>query len=104
MSDHYEVIYSLDAQRDLENIYNYIKFSLLDSFAATRQFNHLRTAARSLSTFPARYARVEWPRWSAYNIRKVAVDNYVILYRIDEHLATVFIVRIFYGGSGEVAK
>lgn len=53
MSDHYEVVYSPDAQRDLENIYNYIKFSLLDSFAATRQFNHLRAIARSLSTFPA---------------------------------------------------
>lgn len=104
MSDHYEVVYSPDAQRDLENIYNYIKFSLLDSFAATRQFNHLRAIARSLSTFPARYAHVEWPRWAAYDIRKVAVDNYVIIYRIDEHLATVFIVRIFYGCSGEVAK
>ena len=104
MSEHYEVIYSPDAQRDLEDIYNYIKFSLLDSFAATRQFNHLRAIARSLSTFPARYAHVEWPRWAAYDIRKVAVDNYVIIYRIDEHLATVFIVRIFYGCSGEVAK
>lgn len=96
MSKTYKVIYSPQALQDLTEIYEYIRFTLQARIAADNQSSRIRKMIRSLATLPERHTLVEWEPWISMKIYKVPVDNYMIFYRIDDELNTVFIVRIFY--------
>jgi toxin ParE1/3/4 len=47
---------------------------------------------------PARFVSVDWEPWASMGMRKMPVNNYVVVYLIDDPKHAVNIVRIFYGG------
>lgn len=96
MSKTYKVIYSPQALQDLTEIYEYIRFTLQARIAADNQSSRIRKMICSLATLPKRHTLVEWEPWISMKMYKVPVDNYMIFYRIDDELNTVFIVRIFF--------
>jgi addiction module RelE/StbE family toxin len=98
MSKRYTVLYSPEALKDQKEIYTYIAFHLKALMAAANLIDKIRKAIKELSEFPLRYQAVEWEPWASMGMRRLAVNNYVIFYLVDETELKVKIVRIFYGG------
>lgn len=98
MSGSYSVVYSPKAKDDLKEIYSYIAFTLMVPSTAEDQVNRIRKTIRSLDSMPLRNPAVDWEPWKSMGMRKVAVDNFVVFYTVDESVSAVTIIRIVYGG------
>ncbi len=96
MSSFY-VYYSEEAKDDLRNIFMYIAYELGSRDNAEGQVNRIREAIKKLDSFPKRNPPVPYEPWASLGMRRLNVDNYAVLYLVDEELENVEIVRIPYG-------
>lgn len=92
------LVYTLQAQQDLKNIYEYIAYSLQAPQAARSISQKLMQAAHSLETMPERNPLYREEPWHSYGLRFLPIKNYLMFYTIDKETDTVSIVRIVYGG------
>ena len=93
------VCYSDEALNDLRNIFMYIAYELGSRDNAEGQVNRIKDAIRKLNKFPKRNADIPYEPWASLGMRHIIVDNYVVIYVVDEKHARVEIVRIPYGAS-----
>ncbi|SCY54548.1 ParE toxin of type II toxin-antitoxin system, parDE [Butyrivibrio hungatei] len=96
MSNYY-VSYSDEAKDDLRNIFMHIAYNLGSRDNAECQVNRIREAIKKLDKFPKRNPSVPYEPWASLGMRRLNVDNYVVLYIVDETNERVEIVRIPYG-------
>ncbi len=96
MSDFY-VCYSDEAKDDLRNIFMYIAYNLGSRDNAEGQINRIRDAIKKLNKFPKKNPLVPYEPWSSLGMRRMNVDNYAVLYLVDEDRERVEIVRIPFG-------
>ena len=94
----WNVNYADDALQDLQNIYEYIAFTLLETETAKKQLNRIMNAVDSLDHMPYRHRLYDKEPWHTKGLRILPVDNYLIFYLPDELQSTVAIIRIMYGG------
>ena len=80
----------------MASIYEYISKTLGAPLAAQRQYDSIAEAIESLSSFPKRFAAMESKLEKLVGIRKLAVGNYVALYRVNTETRTVEVVRVLY--------
>ena len=95
-TDNYEVILTDVAKEDLEEIYEYISEHLLEILAANRLMEKIEQKILRLEQNP--YSCVEVhikPHNEVY--RKLVIDNYIVLYEVDEKYKQVVVYRIIYG-------
>ena len=97
MTNEYYVCYSDEAKDDLRNIFMYITYKLHARDNAEAQVNRIRTAIKNLNKYPKRNPVVTIEPWASLSMRRLNVDNYAILYLVDEENGRVEIVRIPYG-------
>ncbi len=97
MSSQYEVCYSDEAKDDLRNIFRYIAYDLQSRDNAEAQVNRIRNAVKGLTKFPKRNHSVPYEPWASMGMRRLNVDNYAVLYLVDDDNMRVEIVRIPYG-------
>ena len=98
MNAEFEVRFTNRANRDMEEIYRYIKTQLKEPQTANRQIQRIIQEAETLDAIPERYAKVGWEPWSSQNIRKMPVDHYVVFYQVDKVRRAVSILRVIYSG------
>lgn len=96
MSNYY-VSYSDEAKDDLRNIFMHIAYNLGSRDNAEGQVNRIREAIKKLDKFPKRNPSVPYEPWASLGMRRLNVDNYVVLYIVDETNERVEIVRKPYG-------
>ena len=96
MSDFF-VCYSDEAKDDLRNIFMYIAYNLGSRDNAEGQINRIRDAIKKLNKFPKKNPLVPYEPWSSLGMRRMNVDNYAVLYLVDEDRERVEIVRIPFG-------
>ena len=96
MSNYY-VSYSDEAKDDLRNIFMHIAYNLGSRDNAEGQVNRIREAIKKLDKFPKRNPSVPYEPWASLGMRRLNVDNYVVLYIVYETNERVEIVRIPYG-------
>ena len=94
----WDVYYSSEALRDLQDIYEYIAFVLSAPETAEKLVNKLRAMIRSLDEMPNRYPIYDSEPWRSKGIRKFNVGHYLVFYVPQEEQHSVMIVRIIYGG------
>jgi toxin ParE1/3/4 len=94
----WKVIYTDDALADLQEIYEYIAFTLLEPMTAERQSERILDAADSLENMPMRHRLCDKEPWRSRGLRVLPVDNYLVFYLPNEANSTVAIIRIMYGG------
>ena len=95
----YQVILSVPARSDLQNIVHYIP---LDDREQARRFGmFLIQQARSLGQFPERGRVV--PEFEDKSIREIIVKDYRVVYRVDRDKRTIEIVRFWHTGRGTPA-
>ncbi|MGN1301704.1 MAG: type II toxin-antitoxin system RelE/ParE family toxin [Clostridia bacterium] len=98
MAIKYELILTDRAKHDLEDIYEYIAKSLMAEKAAEKLINKFEKNILRLENMPESCSIIEEFEERKKQYRKLIINNYVAIYRIDEENKKVYIIRIVYGG------
>ena len=94
----YQIKISNQANSDLQNIYEYIAFSLLSPENAHTQLKRLEKGILSLDHFPKRFKLYHDELWHNQELRVMPIDNFLIFYISDNTNQIITILRIMYSG------
>ena len=86
------------ADNDIRNIYEYIAYELQSPENASGQLDRIEKCIMSLDDMPERYRFYDREPWKSRGLHIVPVDNYCVLYIVDNDDSTVSIMRVMYGG------
>ena len=92
-----KIVYTLQAQQDLNNIYEYIAYSLPLPDTARNMSRQIMQSVRSLETMPERNPLYKEEPWHSQGVRFIPVKNYLLFYTVNNETHTVSIARILYG-------
>lgn len=96
--DKYRVKINPRAIHELESIYEYIANEKLAPENAKGQVDRIKNAVLSLDTFPQSRQERNEGRYAGKGYRQLLIDNYIVIFRIDEKCKTVYVVTIQYQG------
>ena len=97
--DKYSVKLMSRAQRDLDGIYAYIARSLMEPGTALALVERIEKAILSLDQMPYRCPTRQRGVYANRGYRQLLVENYTVIYRIDEAKKHVIIVTVRYSPS-----
>lgn len=86
------------AIRELDNIYEYIANEKLAPENAKGQVDRIKKAVLSLDTFPQSHQERNEGRYAGKGYRQLLIDNYIVIFRIEETSKTVYLITIQYQG------
>ncbi len=96
--DKYKVKVNPRAIRELDHIYEYIANVKLAPENAKEQVDRIKKAILGLETFPQSHQERNEGRYAAKDYHQLLIDNYIVIFRIDEPNKTVYVVTIQYQG------
>ena len=94
----YSVKLTAEFLEEIEEICNYISNKLKNIDASNRLREKVIYNILLLEKSPKMYAEIERIDRTERQYRRMVVNNYVILYTIEEKEKIVFIAHIYYGG------
>ena len=94
----YKIKITDQADNDIRNIYEYIAYELPSPENANRQLNRIEKCIMSLYDMPERHRFYDSEPWKSRRLHIVPIDNYCILYIVDNDDTTVSIMRVMYLG------
>ncbi len=93
----YEVILTTQAKMELNNIYKYISnFFCLLRKQLKKFIDKFKTSILRLEHLPKSCSIISEDINSKYEYRKLIINNYIVIYSIDEENRKVYIHRIIY--------
>ena len=95
-TNNYEIVVTDIAREELEEIYDYIYNNLSNENAANKLMDKIEQAIFTLEENPYKCVEIHI-RQSNDVYRKLIVDNYIVLYDVDEEYKQVVIYRAIYG-------
>ena len=98
MSDEYIVKLFPRAFRDLDRIYEYIAIEKQSPASAKNQTDRIKNAILKLNRFPHSHQLRQEGRFADQGYRQLLVDNYIIIFRIEETEKMVFVITVQYQG------
>lgn len=96
--DKYKVKVQPWAIRELDDIYKFIANEKLAPENAKGQADRIKKAVLNLGTFPQSHQERNEGRYAGKGYRQLPIDSYIVIFRIDEPLKTVYVVTIQYQG------
>lgn len=96
--DKYEVLLYPKAFRDLDDIYAYIAFEKLSPENAKGQTDRIWDAIRMLEQMPEAHQDRMVGRYAGKGYKQLIIDNYLIIYKMDNASKKVFVVTVQYQG------
>lgn len=101
----YSIIHTPQFKREARNIYQYFCFSLHSPQTGQKLFKKISNIIFHLDLFPERYSKVFIPnKLQNRNLRKIPINNYIIIYEVDNYNHNVFILHIFHGKQNYLDK
>lgn len=94
----YEVIITKNAKQDLKEIYEYISNSLMEENIANKLIDKIENELLKLEYIPEGFNIIKTTGRNNFEYRRLPINNYVAIYRVNKEKKQVYIVRIFYGG------
>ena len=94
----FEVRITETAQKDLEEIFDYISVELQNPLAADRILTCLEGEILGLDTMPERFRLYPSEPWHSRGLRVMKVEHYLVFYLTDKEENTVTVIRVMYGG------
>jgi toxin ParE1/3/4 len=94
----WKVVYTEQAESDLQGIFDYIAFSLHEAETAKKQVRRILVAIAKLDQMPLRHPLYEKDPWHIKGLRVLPADNFLAFYLMVETQKTVAVIRIMYGG------
>lgn len=95
----YSVKITNKALADMENIYDHIAFELLVPDTAMGQYNRIADAIESLAHSPKRCRLFDSRPERDMGMRQRLVDNYTIIFVVDDASNSVTVLRVLYSAS-----
>ncbi|GHU80343.1 plasmid stabilization protein [Clostridia bacterium] len=93
----YKVTETDSAERDIGEILEYMVNKLFNPSAAAAFADEIDDKYVKLADNPYMYEESRDPRLKKQGYRRVSINNYVMLYLVDDSKKEVIIARIFYG-------
>lgn len=90
----YNIRVTKTAYIELAGIHRYISNAFMSSDTADRQVERIRVSISKLDSLPERYPH--YRRIEDTDVRMMPVDNYVVLYSVDNDVEQVNILHIIY--------
>ena len=94
----YSVVLSEKADRDIEDIRQYIAYVLLNPTSAERIVGEIYDKLKILRFFPMAAAFYEYEPWKSRKVRCIHIRHYRIFYSVMERQKQVHVIRIVYSG------
>lgn len=94
----YKVKVNPRAIRELDSIYEYIANEKSAPENAKGQIDRIKKSVLSLDVFPQSHQERNEGRYAEKGYRQLLIDNYIVIFRIDELHKTVYVVTIQYQG------
>lgn len=92
----YEIKLYPRAYRDINEIYTYIALEKLSPENARGQTDRIWNALKTLETFPSAHQDRMEGRFAGHGYKQLLIDNYIVIFRINEERKTVYVVTIQY--------
>lgn len=96
--DKYKVKINPRAIRELDGIYQYIANEKRAPENAKGQVDRIKKAILNLDTFPSSHQERNEGKYAGKGYRQLLVDNYIVIFRMDEINKVVYVVTIQYQG------
>lgn len=93
----YEIEFTEDCRDEIREIYKYISENLVAKQAARDLMRKMKNTIMDLEESPKLYMKIEKKDRRKREFRRIVIDNYIILYTIDEEKKTVYISHMYYG-------
>ncbi len=94
--DIYKIKLTMRAKNDYKRIIRYIKFNLNEPIIAEKYAILIKDKINSLESYPHKFEIIESKLIKQNDIRKMIINNYIVLYKITEQKKEVVILRILY--------
>lgn len=94
--DKYEIIITPDAESDLNEIDDYITYTLLAPYTAISYLRDIRSHIAELSSAPKRFRLVEDEPWHSQGIRRMNAKNFAVFFYVFEEYSEVYIQNVIY--------
>jgi len=98
----YKLIISEFAHQDLDSIVSYIAVQLANPMAASGFLDEVEKCYDYLKGNPMMYEKCQDKRLVKDGYRRAMIKNYLLVYKINEDLQTVGILRFFYSAQDYV--
>lgn len=96
--DKYKVRINPKAIRELDSIYKYIANEKLAYENAKVQVDRIKKAVLNLDTFPQSHQERNEGRYAGKGYRQLLIDNYIVIFKINEQEKIVYVITIQYQG------
>jgi len=98
IDENYEVVFTEECRKEIRKVYKYIKENLYADNAARALMNKIEKLISNLASTPKMYVEIKSYMGLKRSYRRIAIDNYVLLYTIDEEKKKVYVSHMYYGG------
>ena len=93
----YEIVITKSAEEDLDAIVFYIVETLMNKTAATHLIEAIEVVYERIAQFPDMYVLSLDSRLAALGYHRVPIQNFIMLYKVNNKRKRIYISRIFYG-------
>ena len=104
IENQYEIEFTDDCKKEIKKICSYIRDNLVEENAANRLLDKIEEYTSNLAFAPRMYAEIDKYKNTRKIYRRIVINNYVLLYTIDEEEKKVYISNMYYGGSDYINK
>lgn len=99
----YKVKLTNNALAQLKEAVGYISKVFLKPEIARRWSDRIKKEILSLDHMPLRYPLVDEEPWRAESIHKMAVENFIVYYWVNEETTTVWITAVVYSRRDQIS-
>lgn len=97
--EQYKIVFTNDSVIEMKSINDYISKNLYNPQAAKRLMRKMEETIYGLKSMPRKFTIIKKFDELKLEYRRIIVNNYAVIYTIDEKTKTVYIVHTYYGGS-----
>ena len=92
----YKVNWTAESRKDITRIYNYLLYNFEESDTARNLYYKIINSISKLSWFPERNPDISYYGNFNKQCRRLRVDKFIIIYKIDFNLCEIYILHIFH--------
>ena len=100
----YNIEFTDECKNEMRKIYEYIKNELYSETSAKKLINKVEEFISNLEYAPRIYAELEKFKGTNNIYRRIVINNYIILYTIDEENKIIYIAHMYYSGNDYTNK
>ena len=93
-NSNYDIIWTDTFKQELVAIYYYILYKLREPSIAKKFYSNVINQLDTLKQFPEKFPRL-FLNQNNLNIRKMNINNYIIIYNVENQINRVSILHIF---------